>query len=314
MRRTQAALAAILATTAACMPRKLAVAPPLSIRVAATAERMARGRYIFENLADCDGCHSARDYDLLGAPVVAGRRGQGAAVPPETGLPRGIVASNITPDPETGVGRWTDGEKIRAIREGISRDGRVLFPVMPYRNYRSMSDRDVQALVAYMNTLPAIRNPLPRTRVNPFVAGFVRSWPRPAGSVPEPDRRDPVRYGEYLATLASCVDCHTPLKLGRPVQAKLFQGGRLFRSGINPLRSPNITPDATTGIGRWSEQDFLSRFYIYRRYVEKGVPKVGRESFSPMPWLGLSGLPPGDLRAIHAYLKSRPAIRNVVKR
>ncbi len=67
-------------------------------------------------------------------------------------------------------------------------------------------------------------------------------------------------------------------------------------------------------IGRWSEQDFLTRFQIYKRYVETGAPKVDPARFSPMPWLGLSQLAPEDLRAVYAYLKSRPAVRNFVKR
>jgi len=80
-------------------------------------------------------------------------------------MPGMVVAANITPDRETGIGGWTDGEKIRAIREGVDRDGRVLFPMMPYGNYRLMSDEDVYAVVAYINSLPAVRNPLPATAI-----------------------------------------------------------------------------------------------------------------------------------------------------
>ena len=257
-----------------------------------TAERVERGRYLFENLADCDGCHSER---------VRAVRGKGAALLPEQGVPGTIVASNITPDPDTGLGRWTDGEKIRAIRDGIGRNGRTLFPVMPYINYRRMSDEDVESLVAFMNTLAPVRNTLPPSRVNPIVKAYVRSWPQPAGSVPAPGRSDPVRYGEYLATMASCVNCHSPMVRGRPVRAKLFAGGRFFGSGSDRVCSPNITPDVETGIGAWSEQDFVNRF-LYKRSVS------GRAG--PMPWLGLSQLVPEDLRAIYAYLRSRPAVRS----
>ncbi len=82
------------------------------------------------------------------------------------GLPGQIFAANITPDKETGIGNWTDGEKIRAIREGISKDGHMLFPMMPYPNYRFLSDTDVQSLVAYMNTVPQVRNYVPRSKIN----------------------------------------------------------------------------------------------------------------------------------------------------
>jgi mono/diheme cytochrome c family protein len=256
-----------------------------------TAERVERGRYLFENLADCDGCHSER-----GRPG----RGKGAALLPEQGVPGKIVASNITSDPEAGLGRWTDGEKIRAIRDGIGRNGRPLFPVMPYTNYRRMSDEDVESLVAFMNTLAPARNILPPSRVNPIVKAYVRSWPQPAGSVPALGRSDPVRYGEYLATMASCVNCHSPMVRGKPARAKLFAGGRFFGSGSDRVCSPNITPDVETGIGGWSEQDFVNRF-LYKRSMSRRT--------GPMPWLGLGQLAPEDLRAIYAYLRSRPAVR-----
>src|SRR6266545_817521 len=128
-----------------------------------TPERLARGKYIFE-LADCDGCHSELDYSRFGAPVLASAKGN--LMPPDLGLPGTVVAPNITSDLETGIGTWTDGEKIRAIREGIGKDGRALFPMMPYKLYRKMSDEDVYSLVAYLNTLPPVRNLLPRTRLN----------------------------------------------------------------------------------------------------------------------------------------------------
>jgi mono/diheme cytochrome c family protein len=280
----------------------------------ATPARVERGRYLFENLADCNGCHSERDYRRLGGPVVPGGCGKGAVIRAGEGAPGFIVAPNITPDPETGLGRWTDGEKIRAIREGVGRDGRALFPFMPYVNYRSISDRDVQSLVANLNSLPPIRNPLPRSRINPLVLAYVRIWPQPAGTVVEPDRSDALRYGEYLATMASCVDCHSPLKRGRPVEGQLFAGGRSFGVGHPRIRSPNITPDAASGIGKWSEQDFLDRFYFYKRYVNGGGPPIGPAGFSPMPWLGLSQLAPEDLRAIYAYLRSQRAIHRVIRR
>jgi hypothetical protein len=123
-------------------------------------------------------------------------------------LPGRIVAPNITPDKETGIGNWTDGEKIRAIRDGVSRDGRALFPTMPYQHYRLMSDEDVYSLVAYLNTLPAVFNCLPQTQVDFPANLWINSEPQPAGMVPEPDRKNTVKYGEYLVTIAGCQSCH----------------------------------------------------------------------------------------------------------
>src|SRR5215467_15648343 len=144
--------------------RKPAMAPSADVRVAITPSRLARGKYLY-NLADCDGCHSQRDFSRFDGPVVLSGRGRGNVFPPDMGLPGVVAPRNITPDQETGIGRWTDGEKIRAIREGISRDGHALFPMMPYENYRLMSDEDIYSLVAYLNSLPAVRNKLPKTEV-----------------------------------------------------------------------------------------------------------------------------------------------------
>ena len=158
--------------------------PAESIQVRMTPDAIARGEYLFTVVADCDGCHSQRDATKFSAPAIASGRGRGWAMPKELGLPGDVVAPNITPDVETGIGAWTDGEKIRAIREGVGRDGRALFPMMPYQNFAKMSDADVQALVAYMNTLPAIRNPLPRTQLNFPVNYLIASVPTPARNVP----------------------------------------------------------------------------------------------------------------------------------
>lgn len=100
------------------------------IRVASSPEILERGKFLYEVVADCDGCHGERNWGRQLAPVV--RSGAGFVFPAEMGLPGQVVASNITSDPVAGIGAWSDGEKLRAIREGIGRDGRALFPMMPY--------------------------------------------------------------------------------------------------------------------------------------------------------------------------------------
>src|SRR5262252_688689 len=144
--------------------RTPAMVPPSNITMDITPARLERGKYLF-NLADCDGCHSQRDFSRFGGPVVEGGCGRGNVFPPELGLPGMVAPRNITPDRETGIGSWTDGEKIRAIREGISRDGTPLFPMMGYQRFRHMSDEDVYSLVAYMNTLVPVKNAVPRSKI-----------------------------------------------------------------------------------------------------------------------------------------------------
>jgi cytochrome c2 len=293
--------------------RTPAMAPPLDVKVEMTPERIERGRQIFQEIADCDGCHSQRDFTRFDAPVVESGRGMGFVFPVELGLPGAVTAPNITPDRETGVGEWTDGEKIRAIREGISRNGRVLFPMMPYPNFRLMSDEDVHAVVAYMNTLPAVRNPLPPTKLDFPVSLLIKSAPQPAGSVAPPNRDDKLKYGEYLATIGGCADCHTQLERGQPVAGMNLAGGRVFKLPAGTVLSANITPDSETGIGKWTEQHFLDKFYQYKDYAQKGSPQVGPDSFTLMPWLPMSHLPSGDLGAIFAYLKTQPAVHHAVE-
>lgn len=286
---------------------KPSTARPLNIKVDMSAARIARGKQIF-NLADCDGCHSQRDFTRFGGPVIESGRGRGFVFPKELGMPGTIAAPNITPDRETGIGSWTDGEKIRAIREGISRDGRPLFPLMGYERFRNMSDEDVQSLVAYLNSLPPVRNKVPRSTVNFPVSMLVRMAPQPARHVPPPDRGNPLKYGEYLVTVAGCVECHTA------EHGKKLAGGAEFKfPGAAVVVSANITPDNNTGIGSWTEDFFVERFTRYRLYVEKGAPKTSPESFTLMPWLMFSQLPDSDLKAIYAYLRTQPAAYNQVE-
>ena len=289
------------------------MAPPASIRVELTPARLARGKYLFHTICDCVGCHAGRDFTRFGGPVIEGTIGQGFVFPPELGLPGTLVAPNITPDKETGIGNWTDGEKIRAIREGISRDGSVLFPMMPYPYFKQMSDEDVYSIVAYMNALPPIKNRLARSSIKFPVSMFIKSVPQPAGKVPEPDRSTPAKYGEYLATLGGCAECHTPAEKGQIIRSKLFSGGQEFNVGVAVVVSANITPDLDTGIGKWSEQTFLDKFYQYKRYHDEGPPKIGPESFTLMPWLSYCQLPPEDLKALFAFLKLQVPIYHAVE-
>jgi mono/diheme cytochrome c family protein len=296
--------------------RKPAQSPPSAIKVAMTPERIARGAYIFTSIADCDGCHSQRDYSLVGGPVVESGRGRGDVLSDVMmGLPGVVVAANITPDRETGIGAWTDGEKIRAIREGVDRDGNALFPMMPYEAFRSMSDEDVEAVVAYLNSLPPVKNPLPKTKLQFVPALMIKSAPRPAGKIPPPDRNNRMQYGEYLVALGGCQDCHTPSDAhGEPIPGKTFAGGQHFETPFGHVVSANITPDLETGIGKWSEEFFDKKFYDYKPYAENGCPKLpGPEAFTLMPWLDFSRKTADDLGAIYTYLRSVAAVHNAVE-
>lgn len=217
-----------------------------------------------------------------------------------------MVASNITPDPETGIGSWTDGEKIRAIREGMDKNGNALFPMMPYTAYRFMSDADVGAVVAYLNTLAPVHHRLPKTSLEFPVNLLVKFAPRPTGHVPSPAIADPLRYGKYLVTFAGCGECHTPRdKNHRPLPGMDFAGGEVLATKAGIVLTANITPDMDTGIGKWSPELFQKKIYEYKEYAEHGSPPLaGPRAFTMMPWLAFSGLTAEDISAIHAFLRS----------
>jgi len=296
--------------------RKPAMAPPSSIKVAMTPERIARGQYIFETVTDCAGCHSQRGFTRVGGPEVSSGRGRGNVMSDILkGLPGVVVAPNITPDYETGIGAWTDGEKIRAIREGVDRDGNALFPMMPYVSYGRLSDEDVQAVVAFLDSLPPIHNPLPKTKLVFPVSVLVKSAPKPVGSVAAIDKSDPKKYGEFLVAVGGCAECHTPTdEKGQPLPGRLLAGGQLFDTTMGKVVSANITPDVDTGTGKWSREFFQRKFYDYKEYATGGPPpSPGPQSFTLMPWLGFSRKTEDELDAIYAYLRTVPAIRNSVE-
>jgi len=135
----------------------------------------------------CFACHTDQDWSKPGAPPVAGKEGSGHVWSAQD-LPW-LVAPNITPDKETGIGNWSDDTLARAIREGIGHDGRALFPVMPYPHYSHMSDEDLASVIAYLRTVPAVRKQLPTTKL-PFPINFFnQNVPQPVtAAVPPPDQ------------------------------------------------------------------------------------------------------------------------------
>ena len=306
-----AAAIALLLAASSCGPE---IAPPANITVNGSPERVSRGKYLYTVVADCDSCHGERDYSRLYAPVTASGKGSAMVL---QGLPGKIIAPNLTPDRETGLGNWTDGEKIRAIREGISKDGHVLHPTMPYSSYRYMSDVDVQSLVAYMNIMPAIRNPLPRTELPPDVVKEIRGSPRPVGEpVPPANPANQASYGEYLVTIAYCEECHTPQKKGGgPDIRRRFAGGQVFRTPYGSVVSANLTPDLDTGLGNWDFARFRDRLRVFpQEYssVDK-LPKIGPDRFTLMHYIAYAGLTDDNVAAIFAFLRVQTAVRQNVQ-
>ena len=305
------ALAAVSVAIGWVAMRGPTLAPPSTAKIEATQARLERGQYLFDTVMDCEGCHSERDTTKFRLPVVAGRRAAGVVMPKELGLPGRIAPRNITSDVESGLGSWTDGEIVRAIREGVSRDGHALFPMMPYQKYANLGDEDVYALVAFMRTLPPVRNVVPPTKVDFPVNVLMQSAPQPvSGKVSAPDSKDRIALGKYLTTIAGCESCHTQENKGAPVAGMEFAGGFHFRFPGLEVVSANISPDVDTGIGGWSEQKFIDKFRGYANFNESNLPANVQANFTLMPWLQFRNLSDDELRALYAYLRSVKPIRN----
>ena len=280
-------------------------ARPLTARTfERTARRLERGRYIATALSGCIYCHSSHDWAAPGTPIVPGSEGAGS-IQPEADLPGRVVAPNLTPDPETGAGNWTDDQFARAIREGIGHDGRALFPIMPYQHYRAMSDEDLASVVVYLRSLPAVRHELPKTEIIFPVKYLIRNAPEPITSPVSNgiDASDVIKRGSQLVNLAGCVDCHTPMVKGENVSGMEFAGGSVLAGPWGSAASANLTPDPT-GIPYYDEALFLET-------IRTGYVKA--RALSPiMPVMVYRNLTDGDLKAMFAYLRTVKPVRHHV--
>jgi mono/diheme cytochrome c family protein len=280
-----------------------------SLHVSADPELRARGEYLAEHVAVCVDCHSERDFARYSGPIREGTRGKGGQkFGHEIGLPGELVAPNITP---AGIGQWSDGELQRALTSGVTRDGRALFPLMNYRAYGQLCQRDLHAIMSYVRTFAPIEHHPERSRLDFPVNMIVKTLPQPTAAAERcPDASDPVALGAYLVNTAGCRDCHTPRAGGRPIPGKDFAGGNAFPlpSGY-VAHSKNITPDAVSGIGSWTKPMFVQRFAAYRDAA--ALPRVAANApNTPMPWSMYAGMSDEDLAAIYAYLRTVPAVKS----
>jgi cytochrome c553 len=276
-------------------------------KIEATPQRLARGRYLVDGVAGCFHCHSEHDFKDPEYPLIEGKKGAGWALPiPELGA---VVAPNITPDPETGIGSWTDDEILRAMQEGVAKAGRALFPVMPYPNFAKLTDEDAASIVVYLRSIPPVKNALPETKLIFPLSLLVKTMPQPlAAHAPAAPRTTPEARGEYLVTVvASCQDCHTPAdNKGNPLPNLGFGGGGIFHDPGNemkPVFSLNITQDAS-GIAHYDEAMFIQ--------VLRSGKIPGRMLNHIMPFEHFKTMTDDDLRDIWAFLKAQPPAKHRV--
>lgn len=250
---------------------------------------MERGRYLVRSVVACGNCHYQQGPQ--GEPL------------PEKGLSGGMAwdepgmkafAANITPDPETGIGKWTDAQLAKAIREGIRPDGRVIGPPMPIPFYRHLSDDDLKAIVAYLRSQPAVKNVVPKST---YGFALPRNYGPEVGGVKAPPRTNKVKYGEYLANIGHCMECHTPRDdKGMLVASKWGAGGQVFKGPWGASISRNLTPDAT-GLKDWSDAEIA-------KAIRTGMDRQGHPYRPPMGFGFYRGISDEDMSALIAYLRS----------
>jgi mono/diheme cytochrome c family protein len=302
------AIAAVLTYVKVSLP-DVGEAPAITIDY--TPERIERGRYLANSVTVCMDCHSKRDYSKFSGPLTDGTLGMGGDRFDQTvGMPGVFYARNITP---AGISRYTDGELFRLITTGVTKEGRAMFPLMPYPYYGKMDPEDIYSIIAYVRSIPAIQNEVPDSKADFPMNFIINLIPQKASPQRRPDPSDQLAYGAYMTNASGCVECHTPVKQGQIIPELAFGGGRefMFPDG-SIVRAGNISPDQETGIGNWTEEAFIQRFKIYAdsSYVPPSI--ASGEFNSIMPWTMYAQMKQEDLAAIFAYLKTVKPIKNTV--
>ena len=276
-----------------------------AMRVEASPARLERGTYLVESGAvGCLMCHSELTADAQGHLALA----DGMALAGRTWAPDGtafLTAPNLTPDPDSGIGSRTDDELARAIREGISHDGRALFPIMPYEKMRALSDEDLASVIVYLRAQRPVKRQLPPTAIPFPLNRLINSVPQPITAPVTPDLSTPEKRGHYLTTIAACGDCHTPMdERGMRLPGLDFAGGfQLQFTGTQTTWAANITP-GVNGIPYYTEELFIET-------IRTGRVRE-RELSTIMPTLLYRHMTDDDLKAIFAYLKTLTPVDHYV--
>ena len=270
------------------------VAIAFSMCAARAETPLERGTYLVRGIVACGNCHTPKGPDgvaLEDQELAGGTIFQAPAFE--------AVAANITPDPETGIGKWTDQQIIDAIRNGKRPDGSTIGPPMPIGFYRNMSDTDVRAIVAYLRSVKPISHRLAKSKFDMKLPDAYGPSVTHVADVPPTNR---IAYGQYVANIAHCMECHTPIAQGRLDTSKLGAGGRelpVFPAGV--IISPNLTPANPTGIAHWSNAQVETA-------IIDGVRPDGRALVRTMAFDWYRHTRRQDLDALVAYLRTlKPA-------
>lgn len=253
-----------------------------------------RGSYLVNTIMTCGNCHTPK-----GPPnVVAGKDFSGGLTFDEP--PFKVTASNITPDPDTGIGKWTDAQIKTLMRTGQRPNGVHVAAIMPTGFYEILTPSDLDAIVAYMRTLKPVANKVPDPVYKMALPRQV--FPGAEKPMPQADLADKVKYGFYLVTIGHCLECHTPFgQAGADFKGSLGKGGREFPGPWGTSKSRNITSHKTAGIGAWSDAEI-------KRAITQGLRKDGSKLAPPMGYEYYAKMTDADLDAVVAYLRTVPPL------
>jgi mono/diheme cytochrome c family protein len=272
------------------------IAVLLTTTIASQAQSpVERGKYLVDTVMTCHNCHT---------PM--GPNGPQFDKALSGGLrfnepPFDVTAPNITPDPDTGIGKWSDAEIKTALLKGLRPNGTRMADVMPTGFYEILAPGDLDAIVAYLRSIPPVKNKVPEPIYKMQIPHQV--FPGAEKPLPAAEMSDPVKRGFYLVTIAHCLECHTPFGppgTGVDFGNSLGKGGREFPGPWGVSVSRNITASKAKGIGEWSDADI-------KRAITQGVRKDGTKLKPPMGYPYYAKMTDGDVNAVIAYLRTLPA-------
>ena len=277
-----------------CFVTALVAALAATLGIAhAQSDLVKRGDYLVNGILTCGNCHSPKGPQ----GDIPGKLFSGGLSWDEP--PFKVTAPNITQDKDTGIGKWSDADIKKLMRTGVIPNGVHIAMIMPTGFYHIMTERDLDAVVAYLRTIKPISNKV----ADPIYKMPQVEYVLPGGEKPftEAMLKDKVKKGFYLATIAHCMECHTPMDKGaRQWDTRLGAGGFEFPGPWGVSVSRNITASKTKGIGSWTDDQIKTA-------ITKGISKDGSHLKPPMGFHYYSTLTPGDLDAIVAYLRTVPA-------
>jgi mono/diheme cytochrome c family protein len=259
----------------------------------AQTDLVKRGDYLVNTIMTCGNCHTPK-----GPPAaIAGKDFSGGLSWDEP--PFKVTASNITQDKETGIGAWSDSDIKKLMRTGVRPNGVQIAMVMPTDFYEIVTERDMNAIVAYLRTIKPVKNTVP----DPVYKMPQVHHAIPGGEKPytEAMMANKVDKGFYLASVGHCFECHTPMgPRGRQFADKFGAGGFEFPGPWGVSVSRNITQSKTKGIGDWSDAEI-------KKAITEGVSKDGSKLKPPMGFGYYAHMTGDDLDAVVAYLRTVPA-------